>query len=117
MVDGAAAALADWLTIRGSEPGPLFVNIWKGGHLKGNRLTTQAVYHILQKRAAPIIAHLRCLRKRTYSPQPIQPLPGYRKKERPKAEYAAGVNDFAVNGQNWRVNGRGARLDAGERVA
>ncbi len=32
-------------------PGPLFVNIWKGGHLKGNRLTTQAVYHILQKRA------------------------------------------------------------------
>ena len=52
MVDGAAAALADWLTIRGDGPGALFVNIWKGGHLKGNRLTTQAVYHILQKRAA-----------------------------------------------------------------
>jgi site-specific recombinase XerD len=52
VVDGAAAALADWLTIRGDGPGALFVNIWKGGHLKGNRLTTQAVYHILQKRAA-----------------------------------------------------------------
>jgi site-specific recombinase XerD len=51
VVEGAAAALADWLTIRGDEPGPLFWPIRKGGHLKRGRLTTQAVYYILQARA------------------------------------------------------------------
>lgn len=51
-VNGARLALTDWLTIRGSEPGALFVPIRKGGRIQqGQRLTTQAVYHILQTRA------------------------------------------------------------------
>jgi site-specific recombinase XerD len=49
---GAAAALGDWLVIRGDGFGPLFTQIRKGGHVKANRLTTQAVYHILKERAA-----------------------------------------------------------------
>jgi site-specific recombinase XerD len=48
---GAAAALGDWLMIRGDDPGPLFLAIRKGGHTWPGRLTTQAVYHILQTRA------------------------------------------------------------------
>jgi site-specific recombinase XerD len=52
VVNGAAAALADWLTVRGSEPGALFVQIRKGGHITGAGLTPQGVYHILQQRAS-----------------------------------------------------------------
>jgi len=51
VVNGAAAALADWLTVRGDEPGPLFYRIRRGGHIQQERLTTQAVYHILHTRA------------------------------------------------------------------
>lgn len=52
VVNGAAEALADWLTIRGEDPGALFWAIRKGGHVqRGQRLTTQAVYHVLGKRA------------------------------------------------------------------
>lgn len=51
VVTGAAEALADWLTIRGDEPGALFWPIRKGGHVKQGRLTTQAIYHILTVRA------------------------------------------------------------------
>ena len=51
-VNGTIDALADWLAIRGDAPGALFWAIRKGGHLqRGQRLTTQAVYHILGKRA------------------------------------------------------------------
>lgn len=58
--NGAAAALADWLAIRGEsvEDTPaLFLPTRKGGHIvtrQGSapaRLTTQAVYKLLQKRA------------------------------------------------------------------
>jgi site-specific recombinase XerD len=49
VVNGAAAALGDWLTVRGSEPGPLFWSV-KGAH-RGARLTTQAVYKMLTTRA------------------------------------------------------------------
>lgn len=50
--NGAADALADWLTIRGSEPGPVFLPIKKGGIIQyGNMMTPQAVYYMLQKRA------------------------------------------------------------------
>lgn len=50
--NGAADALADWLTIRGSEPGPVFLPIKKGGLIQyGNMMTPQAVYYMLQKRA------------------------------------------------------------------
>lgn len=49
--NGAMLALADWLTIRGDEPGALFWPIRKGGHVKQGRLTSQAVYLILTVRA------------------------------------------------------------------
>jgi integrase/recombinase XerD len=48
----ALAALADWLTLRGSAPGPLFVAASRGGHLTKRRMTDQAVAIILGKRAA-----------------------------------------------------------------
>ena len=50
-VSGAAVALADWLALRGAEPGPLFWPINKGGKMTPRRLTTQAVYRMLCKRA------------------------------------------------------------------
>ena len=52
LTNGAAAAMADWLSVRGSESGPLFVAINKGGKLQAGRLTPQAVYNLLAKRAA-----------------------------------------------------------------
>jgi site-specific recombinase XerD len=52
VVNGATDALADWLAIRGDAPGPLFYPIRRGGYLQlGQRLTTQAVYYTVQKRA------------------------------------------------------------------
>lgn len=52
LVDGAIAALGDWLEIRGGEPGPLFLAVNKGGRLiYGRRMTPQAIYHILATRA------------------------------------------------------------------
>jgi integrase len=47
---GAAQALADWLAIRGDEPGPLFLAINKGGRI-GSGMTNQAIYNALAKRA------------------------------------------------------------------
>mgnify|MGYP005833595681 FL=1 len=49
--DGALRALADWLAVRGAEPGPLFWPINKAGKLARRRMSTQAVYIILEKRA------------------------------------------------------------------
>jgi len=49
---GAAAALADWLELRGPRPGALFVRINKHAQLWGTGLSAQAVYTILRKRAA-----------------------------------------------------------------
>jgi integrase len=47
-----ALALADWLVIRGEEPGPLFVAINKGESLQpGHRLSVQALHKTLLKRA------------------------------------------------------------------
>ncbi|MBE3037656.1 MAG: site-specific integrase [Chloroflexi bacterium] len=55
LVNGSRAAMADWLELRGSEPGPLFCPINKGGKLIINMavgwLTDQAIYNVLQKRA------------------------------------------------------------------
>jgi site-specific recombinase XerD len=50
---GASAALADWLSLRGSIPGALFVGMKKGGGLQPgySQMTTQAVYSIVAKRA------------------------------------------------------------------
>jgi site-specific recombinase XerD len=47
---GAAAALEDWLAVRGAEPGPLFRPVNKGGRVLGGRLSERAVYDALKKR-------------------------------------------------------------------
>ncbi len=49
VVDGAARAVADWLTVRGDEAGPLFHVV--GNRNRGGRMTTQAVYAMLRARA------------------------------------------------------------------
>ena len=56
---GAAAALADWLKIRGAVIGPLFLAINKSDKVRPSaRLTSQAVYNMLEKRAtAAGLAH------------------------------------------------------------
>lgn len=51
ITNGALDALRDWLEARGSQPGALFVAINKGGKITGGRMTPQAVYNLLQKRA------------------------------------------------------------------
>ncbi len=49
--DGALDALQDWLTIRGSEPGPLFYAIRKGGHVQiGKSLSGESLSQTLAKR-------------------------------------------------------------------
>lgn len=49
--DGALRALADWLAVRGTEPGPLFWPINKAGKVARRRMSTQAVYNVLEKRS------------------------------------------------------------------
>ena len=49
VVNGAAQALGDWLAIRGNDPGAMFVSL--KGPSKGGRLTPQAIYNMLGKRA------------------------------------------------------------------
>lgn len=48
---GARDALADWLAIRGGEPGPVFVRINKGGRVLPSGMTAQAIYDVLRRRA------------------------------------------------------------------
>ncbi len=49
---GAQQAIDDWIAARGDDDGPLFVPIRKGGKVQvGRRLSAQAVYGILKKRA------------------------------------------------------------------
>lgn len=48
--NGTADAFADWLQVRGSEPGPLFIPINKGGNMAMARMTPQAVYNMLNRR-------------------------------------------------------------------
>lgn len=50
LTNGGGRALADWLAIRGSEPGALFWPVNKGGNLANKRMTNQAVYNSLAKR-------------------------------------------------------------------
>jgi site-specific recombinase XerD len=44
-------AVREWLTVRGQDPGPLFVPLSKRGRLLGRRLSDKAVTWILQARA------------------------------------------------------------------
>jgi site-specific recombinase XerD len=49
--NGAYANLADWLSIRGDDPGALFYAIRRGGHVqRGDGLTTEALAQMLAKR-------------------------------------------------------------------
>ncbi len=48
--NGAYDALADWLEVRGNEPGPLFYPVNKGGKITRRRMTNRAVYNMLEKR-------------------------------------------------------------------
>jgi len=50
-VDGALAALGDWLTLRGEEAGPLFHPIRKGGAIQRRRMGTRAVWKRVKRRA------------------------------------------------------------------
>ena len=43
-------ARAAWLPACGETPGPLFVRIGKGKHMTLERLTDQAIWHVLQQR-------------------------------------------------------------------
>jgi integrase/recombinase XerD len=56
---GAAAAVSAWLTVRGVEPGALFVAVNKGGRLTGSRLPERGVARILDRLAAA--AHVAAL--------------------------------------------------------
>lgn len=49
--NGAAEALADWLHLRGQDPGPLFCPVNKSGAITVTGMTSQAVYNMLKKRA------------------------------------------------------------------
>jgi len=53
LTNGAADALVDWLSVRGTAAGPLFVAINKGGDLDpaAKQLTPQAIYSMLARRA------------------------------------------------------------------
>jgi integrase len=52
VANGALDALRDWLRLRGLEPGPLFWPVNKGGRMLPHRLTDQAVYAMMHRRAA-----------------------------------------------------------------
>ncbi|MCH9662067.1 MAG: site-specific integrase [Gammaproteobacteria bacterium] len=47
---GIRNALADWLHLRGTTPGPLFHPINKGGNINHTTISAAAVYRIIQKR-------------------------------------------------------------------
>jgi site-specific recombinase XerD len=47
---GALDALLDWLTVRGTEAGALFMPVNKGGNIQHRRMSAQAIYNILEKR-------------------------------------------------------------------
>jgi site-specific recombinase XerD len=51
LINGAASALADWLIIRGDDPGALFLAINKAGVIRPGRMSNQAVFYMLKKRA------------------------------------------------------------------
>jgi len=52
LIGSAAAALDDWLALRGRAPGPLFVPVNRGDRIGAARLASHAIYKILRKRLA-----------------------------------------------------------------
>jgi len=51
LAQAAAFALEDWLAVRGSRPGALFCPVNKAGKVNVRRVTSQAIYNALAKRA------------------------------------------------------------------
>ena len=49
LANGALAALQAWVSLRGEEPGPLFLPVTKGGVIGSKRMTTQAIYNTLRR--------------------------------------------------------------------
>lgn len=49
--DGSKDAMDDWMTTRGKAEGPLFVPIHHSGKVRISRMTPQAAYNIVRKRA------------------------------------------------------------------
>jgi site-specific recombinase XerD len=49
--NGSLNAMQAWLAVRGDDPGPLFLPVNKGGRIIHQRLTEQAIYNMIQKRA------------------------------------------------------------------
>ncbi|MEO8609544.1 MAG: site-specific integrase [Chloroflexota bacterium] len=52
VTNGAQEALQDWLVLRGDTPGALFTPINKGGRIILKPMSAQAIYNLLEKRAA-----------------------------------------------------------------
>lgn len=52
LAGGGLAAVRDWLSLRGDAPGPLLLSVNKAGAIGARRLTAQAIYSALRKRAA-----------------------------------------------------------------
>lgn len=50
LTNGARRAMADWISLRGSEPGALFWAINKGGKMTPRQIDNQAIYNICVKR-------------------------------------------------------------------
>lgn len=48
---GVIAALDDWLNVRGSSAGPLLCPVRKGGKIERRRMSAQAIYDALLRRA------------------------------------------------------------------
>lgn len=51
LVNGAARAMADWLSLRGTQEGALFQPINKGGVIQPRKMSAQTIYNLLSKRA------------------------------------------------------------------
>ena len=48
--NGAAEAMADWLEVRGSAPGPLFIPIDRHGNMELRQMSAQAIYNMINRR-------------------------------------------------------------------
>ena len=55
-VGGAEDALADWISYRGAEDGPLFCPVLKSGRVVVRRMNPQTVYDILKRREKELVA-------------------------------------------------------------
>lgn len=50
LVDGARRALEWWLSLRGTDPGPLLMRVLRGGHIRPWRLKPRAVAVVIERR-------------------------------------------------------------------